>query len=92
MKLIDSNRYYLPGTSGRWIHIATVHHGLREYMCFADRSNNKMYIEEITGGSLEFIDDDSLAQGLADFVTDRCVLDVTKPLLSDNEWLRKSKQ
>lgn len=88
MKLINSNRFYLAGTSTRFLHLATVHNGVREFMCFVDRFSRQVYIEEITGGQLEFINDDSLAQGISDFLTDKNLLDMTKPLLSDDEWLR----
>ena len=42
-------------------------------MCFLDTRTLKVYIEEITGGHLEFIDDDSLAQALAKFLEEKKV-------------------
>jgi hypothetical protein len=86
MKLIDSNRYYLPNTKKQYLHIATVQHQLREYICFANVQNQKVYIEEITGGSLEFVADDGLATGLHNFLTERGILDINKPLLPDRDW------
>ena len=88
MKLINTNRFYLEGTQNQFLHLATVHHGVQEYMCFAQRATQQIYIEEITGGSLQFIDDDSLVEGITRFLEDRKVLDMHKPLMSDDEWLR----
>jgi len=92
MILKDSNRYYLQGTNQRFMHLATLHHGLREYMCFTDKETNKVYIDEITGGSLAFIQDDKLAQALTDYLTYLGILDINKPTVIDNEWLRKPKK
>jgi len=89
MRLIDTSRFFLKGTQNRFIHLATVHHGVREFMCFADKCTNKTYIEEITGGSLVFIEDDSLAQGIADFLTRKGVLEISKPTLPDDQWLKR---
>lgn len=88
-KLVDSNRYYLANTNDRFLHLGSAHYGLREYMCFADRMTSQIYIEEITGGSMQFIDDDSLAQGLSDFFTEVGVLDLKKPLIPDAQWYKK---
>ena len=91
MKLINSNRFSLAGTSGAWLHLATVSEGVREFMCFAELKTRKIYIEEATGGSLQFIEDDALAEGIHSFLTERGVLDMHKPLLPDDKWLRKKK-
>lgn len=88
MKLINTNRFYLTGTNNRFLHVASVSDGLREYMCFHDRILKKTYIEEITGGHLEFISDDKLAQEIFDFLVDVKILDMSKPMLADNEWLK----
>lgn len=85
MKLVDTNRYYLPGTGA--LHLASVQEGVHEYICFY--LAGKIYIEEITGGHLEYIEDDSLAQGLTDFLTFQGVLSSNKPLLPDQSWLVK---
>lgn len=90
MKLIDTNRYHLPGTNGKFLHIATVHAGVREFMCFADIEQSQVYIEEITGGQLHFIEDDSLADGISAFLTYHGVLDLSRPLLPDEQWLYKT--
>ena len=88
-KLINSNRFCLANTKNRFLHLGTVQYNLREFMCFADRKTAKIYIEEITGGSLEFIKDDKLAEALHQFCIDKKVLDMTKPLLPDTEWYKK---
>lgn len=89
--LADTNRFHLKGTKKRFIHLATVHRALQEYMCFVDVWTGKTYIEKITGGQLEFIGDDSLARGLHDFLVDKGVLDIGKPTLPDVDWLRAGK-
>lgn len=89
--LIDTNRYNLKGTNNRFLHLATVQRGLREYMCFIDKTNGKTYIEEITGGSLQFIEDDFLAEELTNFLTETGVLNIGKPALPDTDWLRTRK-
>ena len=91
MKLLDSNRYWLPGSQKRFLHIASVERGVHEYMCFANVENNQIYIEEITGGSLQFIEEDKLVEEIQFFLTYNGLLDLNKPLLSDNEWLRRRK-
>lgn len=88
-KLTDTNRFDLKGTNGRFIHLATVHGGIREFMCFADRYEAKIYIEEIIGGQLVFITDDSLAQGLSNFLTHEGVLNLSQPIIPDKEWYKK---
>jgi hypothetical protein len=89
MKLIDTNRFFLAGTNNRFLHLATIQDGVREYMCFSDTETKKVYIEAITGGQLEFIEDDALAVALTDFLTDRGILGMTNPLLPDNVWYKK---
>jgi len=84
--LSDTNRYLLPGGTGA-LHLATVLDGLREYICFYYGGN--VYIEEITGGHLEFIEDDRLAEEIAEFLRERGVLDISKPTLPDDQWLRR---
>jgi hypothetical protein len=68
MKLLDTNRYYLKGTSNKFLHIATIEYGIREFMCFFEVIENKLFIEECTGGNLQFIDDDDLATELSNFL------------------------
>lgn len=73
MRLIDTNRYYLQGTNNRFVHVATVSDNFREFISFFDRLDRKLYIEEMTGGSLIFIEDDSLAKEISDFLFDKNV-------------------
>jgi len=82
MKVINSNRFYFPGTTA--LHLASIQDGLKEYICFY--LDGKIYIEEITGGHLEFIEDDNLAEELLNFLTLQKILDPTKPLLTDKQW------
>lgn len=49
-------------------------------MCVIDQRTGKVYIEEISGGSLEFIEDDPLAQGIRDFLDSEGVLDPRRVL------------
>jgi hypothetical protein len=64
-KILDKNRYPLPGTNGRYIHLASIQHSLREFIYFLDQQTHKTDIEEITGGRMEAIDDDNLWNDLA---------------------------
>jgi len=64
-KILNKNKYPLPGTNGQWIHLASIQYGLREFIYFLNRGTQKTYIEEITGGKLEVIDDDNLWNDLA---------------------------
>lgn len=67
--LKNSDRYLLPGTQGRFLHLATVHRNTQEYICLQDLKTKKTYIEEVTlTGSLEFIEDDSLVRDIARFL------------------------
>ena len=68
----------------RWLHLATVIHNTREFMCFADTALTKIYLEEIVGGHLEEIED-GVAHELNNLLIMAGVLDMTKPLLPDEE-------
>lgn len=93
MKVANSNRFYLQGTGNRWLHLATVLEGCREYIAMADKQTGKIYIEECTGGAGPFfVDDDVLAESLMRFLEERGLLDMSRPLLSDNQWLRKNEK
>lgn len=76
IKLINTNRYELKGTNGRWIHLATMHDGLHEYVCIVDKLTNKCYIEEIDFHGLHQIDDDNLINDLKQFLDDNKILDI----------------
>ena len=75
LRLVDSNTYPLSGTNERFVHLATVTGGLRDFMCFIDERAQKVYIEEITGGSLEFINDELLVEDIAHFLNEHNLLD-----------------
>lgn len=99
MKLIDTNRYYLPGQE-RFLHLATLVHTIggwsnliavqKTFLCFADTlGEKKVYIEELdAAGQLQFIEDDKLVADIAQYLTEAGVLDITRPLLDDTTWLR----
>ena len=87
MKLLNSNRFYLPGQT-EFLHLASVSDGVKEYICFANVHNQKVYIEDISNGSPSFIEDDFLVEAIADFLTRKKVLDLSKPLLPDDIWYR----
>jgi hypothetical protein len=76
IKLLDSNRYEMKGTNGRFVHLATMQDGIREYVCMYDLKESKCYIEEISGGQLKFIDDDNVAADLADFLFNKHITDL----------------
>lgn len=86
MKVVNSNRFYLKGTQSRFLHLATVENGSREFMCFQDLLTQNTYIEEITGGTLQFIQDDSLAFELAKFLEYSKITTISKPTLPDSVW------
>lgn len=90
-KLADTNRFYLKGTNNQWLHLATVHYGLREFMAFVNVNEPAhAYIEEVTGGrGPDRIEDDALAEALYQFLLERRVLLIDKPTLPDDEWLRR---
>jgi hypothetical protein len=94
MKLINTNRFYLnvPHEQNIWLHLATIHHNLREFMCFQDKTTQHIYIEEITGGTLSQIQDDSLFFELENYLQYNKILDINKPMLSDQEWLYRKSQ
>jgi hypothetical protein len=56
-------------------------------MCFTDLNTQFTYVEEITGGSLQRIEDDKYAEALENFLHEKGVLDLGKPSLPDSEWL-----
>jgi len=86
--LKDNRKYSIPGFLGR-LHLATVSYGFRTFVAFTDRFSGKKYIEEDTGGSdFAFITDDNLALALEQYLTQKGILDPSKPDLPDNEWLK----
>lgn len=69
-KLLNTEKFYLniPNSPMRWLHLATVGHGVKEYIFFMDRTNGQHYIEDITGAQLDFIEDDELWHAIANFL------------------------
>ena len=56
---------------GPWFHMATVKHGLQEYVCFEHGPTHNVYIEEITNtGNFKQIQDDELFKSLIHFLVD----------------------
>lgn len=86
MKVLDSCRYYLPGQEKKWLHLATVHESIREFMAFANCLTSQVYIEEITGGHLSVIEDESLLEEINNFLVMNKLLLMDKPLVPDNVW------
>jgi hypothetical protein len=75
-KLIDTNRYYLEGTQQRFIHVASIGLGLREFMLMLDTHTQKAYCEEITSGRLIQIEEDNLLEDIIEFVREHKLLQV----------------
>jgi hypothetical protein len=73
MLLISRKQYPLAGTSNRFHHLATVHYGVREFIYFLDIATQQTYIEEITGGHLEKVDDDELWYAIGNFLQEQGV-------------------
>jgi hypothetical protein len=91
-RLLNTNRFYLNGTNQRFLHLASLVYGLREFMCFIDRQFTKIYIEEVSGGRLEYIKDDDLVAAIHNFLNERKLLNMDRPPISDKEWFRPKKE
>lgn len=78
-KIINKNTFFLKGTGNRFFHLATITFSVREFMVFMDTYKNKVYIEEVTGGSLNFIEDESLAKDLENFAKENKILEIKTP-------------
>lgn len=85
MKLVDTNRKYLPTLPGTppVLHVATIHDNAHEYICFY--FEGCIYVEEIIGGSLHMIKSDEKHQEIVRFLEFKGILDGSKPLLPD-DW------
>ena len=90
MRIKSKKKYWLPvsDVSGtelkRWLHLATVVSNTREFMCFADAARCRIYLEEVVGGHLEMIDEGTALE-LNNFLISAGILDMTKPLIPDEE-------
>ena len=64
----------------RWEHRGTIGYGNRVFMIFADTLKGNIHIEEIIGGHLETIKDDSLFAGLKQYAVEKNLLEVKPPI------------
>jgi len=72
-RIVSTKQFPLNGTQERFWHLATITAGVKEFMYFLDTQSGLTYIEEITGGHLEKIDDDNLWNDLAKLLQDNLV-------------------
>ena len=86
MKIINSNIFALRGTNKRFIHLATIQDGFREYTHFYDSWTGQAYIEELTGGRLFFIKDDDKWIELDQFLADNGVHHCQRVSMTDDIW------
>ncbi len=63
----------------RWEHRATIGWNTREFLVFADHVKGECFIEEVVGGHLEDIKDDSLHSALTNFCYEHSFLEVSVP-------------
>lgn len=75
--ILNRKQFALPGTNGRFKHLATITYGVREFMAFLDMDTVNTYVEEITGGHLEEVKDEELWQDLVRFLQTNQVLSLT---------------
>lgn len=64
----------------RWEHRVTISYGFKKFMVFLDNLTSSLYIEEITTGNLETINDDSLWSSLFKWATDKGFINILPPL------------
>lgn len=86
-KLKDTNLFLLPGNS-HMLHIASIEYGLREFVLMLDRKTSITYIEEVVLESNDLsnkvwanfkqIEDDNLWNDLAEFVSEKKLVDMKK--------------
>ena len=63
----------------RFEHRATIGWNTREFMVFVDHLQMATYIEEIVGGHLEKVNDDSLHSALTEYAFARGYMEATPP-------------
>ena len=78
IRVLNSDVYVLKGTDDRFFHLATLTRGLHEYMVFFDDRDKKVFVEKITGGHLEYVDDESLWEELATFAQNKGLTDIAR--------------
>ncbi len=91
-KLVDTNRFYLKTQEkNRFLHICSVQRGMREFVCFIDQRTNQCYIEEITGGHLDVIKEDSLHSDLSKFIDQKRLLHIRSDIPMEEQPFRANK-
>lgn len=85
--LKNTDLFLLPGNP-HMLHIATINYGLREFILMLHRPASKMYIEEVVleskdfskdvWANMKFIEDDSLANDLAEYCNEQGLRDMGK--------------
>ena len=69
----------------RWEHRVTLGWGKREFMVFVDQVRQSIHIEEISGGHLEAVVDDSLFEGLLKFAQTKEFCNILSPIMKPTE-------
>jgi hypothetical protein len=73
-ELVDDKKYALQGTKGRFIHMATVRGGLREFVLLQDQALGDIYLNEITAGGVDVIEDDELFKAVYAFLLEHDIV------------------
>ena len=75
-KLLDTKKFFLQvnGAERRFLHMATVGSGLREYILLMDTVTKKVYLNDITGGRLEEIESDDEFKEIYAFLYDKGIV------------------
>jgi len=68
----------------RWEHRVTLGWNAKEFMVFVDQVRQSIHIEEITGGHLEVVVDDSLFEALLKFAQEKGFCDIMSPIIKPN--------
>jgi len=69
----------------RWEHRVTLGWGTREFMVFVDQIRQTIHIEEISGGHLEAVEDDSLFESLLNFAQTKQFCEIMMPIMKHSE-------
>lgn len=65
----------------RWEHRVTLGYRGKRFMVFLDNLESKAYIEDITNGKLEIIEDDNLWEAVFNYATTEKYLNILKPMM-----------
>lgn len=68
LRILSSKQFPLPNTKERFIHLATITDGIREFIFFKDKIAMTTYIEEITGGNLSQVKEEELWTELTELI------------------------